>query len=66
MRQAVLAHDGEALAERRAFQALADDDQNSLIEFLKTLQVLPPSTRNLIVDEKFRPRPWPPAPASSH
>ena len=60
MRQAVLAHNGEALAERRAFQQLPPADQNSLIEFLKSLQVLPPGTTHLFVDEKFQPRPWPP------
>ena len=46
--------------ERRAFQASKEYDQDSLIEFLKTLQVLPPGTKNLVVDEKFRPREWPP------
>jgi hypothetical protein len=60
MRQAVLAHHGEALAERRAFEHAAPADQNALIEFLKTLQVLPPGTAHLIVDEQYRPRPWPP------
>ena len=35
-------------------------DQDSLIEFLKTLQVLPPGTKDLIVDENFKARPWPP------
>jgi cytochrome c peroxidase len=60
MRQAVLAHDGEALAERRAFQSASTHDQNSIIEFLKTLQVLPPNTRHLVVDENFHPRSWPP------
>jgi cytochrome c peroxidase len=61
LRQAVLAHHGEALTERRAFQALSTYDQDSIIEFLKTLQVLPPNTRHLVVDEKFQPRDWPPA-----
>ena len=60
LRQAVLSHNGEALTERRAFQALPEYDQDSLIEFLKTLQVLPPNTKHLIVDEKFQPRAWPP------
>ena len=62
LRQAVLAHHGEALAERRGFQALSSYDQDSVIEFLKTLQVLPPNTRHLVVDEKFQRRDWPPAP----
>jgi hypothetical protein len=63
LRQSVLAHSGEALNSRRAFQALSADEQNSLIEFLKTLQVLPPGTKDLIVDENFKLRQWPPADA---
>lgn len=42
MREAILAHDGEARAEREAYQKLASADQDALIEFLKTLQVLLP------------------------
>jgi cytochrome c peroxidase len=60
LRRSVLAHAGEALASRRAFQALSKPEQDSLIEFLKTLQVLPHGTRDRIVDEKFRARDWPP------
>ncbi len=41
MREAVLAHDGEAVRTRHAFQAASQSDQDSVIEFLKTLQVLP-------------------------
>jgi CxxC motif-containing protein (DUF1111 family) len=41
MRQAILAHAGEADASRQAFQALPEADQNSVIEFLKSLQTLP-------------------------
>lgn len=41
MREAVLAHEGEALKAREAFQAAAPNEQDSIIEFLKTLQVLP-------------------------
>ncbi len=61
MRRSVLAHWGEALESRKAFEALPEYDKDSLIEFLKTLQVLPPGTKNRIVDEKFQPREWPPA-----
>ena len=61
MRQAVLAHDGEAKESREAFQKLTPYEQDSLIEFLKTLQVLPPGTKDLIVDENFKPKQWPPA-----
>lgn len=60
MRRSILAHAGEALASRRAFEALSKYDQDSLIEFLKTLQVLPPGTKDLIVDETFHPKVWPP------
>lgn len=59
LREAVLAHSGEALRERQAFQALPSPDQDAVIEFLKTLQVLPPGTKNAIVDENFRKREWP-------
>jgi len=59
MRQAVLAHSGEALSERLAFQKMPPYDQDCLVEFLKTLQVLPPGTKSLIVDERFQPRSWP-------
>jgi hypothetical protein len=60
LRRAVLAHSGEALASRRAFEALPDFDRDALIEFLKTLQVLPQGTLHRIVDEHFLPRDWPP------
>ena len=60
MRRAVLAHAGEALESRKSFEALPAYDKDSLIEFLKTLQVLPPGTKDRIVDENFRPREWPP------
>ena len=61
LRQSVLAHHGEAREERTAFQRLRPHDQDSLIEFLKSLQVLPAGTRHLIVDEHHQPRTWPPA-----
>jgi hypothetical protein len=65
LRRSVLAHDGEALASRQAFQALTPADQDSVIEFLKTLQVLPPGTKARVVDENFRARQWPPAAAAT-
>jgi len=60
LRQAILAHAGEAQSSADAFRALSDYDQGSIIEFLKTLQVLAPGTRSLVVDEEGRPRQWPP------
>ncbi|QGZ42384.1 di-heme oxidoreductase (putative peroxidase) [Pseudoduganella flava] len=56
MREAVLGHSGEALASRKAFQAAGSDEQAALIEFLKSLQVLPPGTTSLVVDEHYRPK----------
>jgi len=61
LREAILAHDGEARAARDAFAALSDYDRNCVIEFLKTLRVLPPGATSLFVDEEGRPKPWPPA-----
>ncbi len=62
LRQSVMAHSGEALESRRQFASLEQYDQDSLIEFLKTLQVLPPGTAHLIVDENFQEKHWPPEP----
>ncbi|OLC49565.1 MAG: hypothetical protein AUH43_07440 [Acidobacteria bacterium 13_1_40CM_65_14] len=59
MRQAVLAHAGEALEQRKAFERLVKYEQDALIEFLKSLQVLPPSSKALIVDERGQPKVWP-------
>ena len=58
-REAVEAHSGEALAQRKAFDALPDEQKNDIIEFLKSLQVLPPGSRSLVVDERGNPRAWP-------
>jgi hypothetical protein len=60
IRQAVVAHNGEALAARQAFEALTDHERDCVIEFLKTLQVLPPGTPSLFVDENGQPKAWPP------
>jgi len=59
-REAVEAHDGEALSQRVAFDALSPDLQNDVIEFLKSLQVLPPSSKSLVIDEHGNPKEWPP------
>jgi di-heme oxidoreductase (putative peroxidase) len=58
LRQCVLAHAGEALASRTSFQALSTYEQDSVIEFLKTLQVLPPGTKDLVVDEHGNRKIW--------
>jgi CxxC motif-containing protein (DUF1111 family) len=59
MRDAVLAHAGEAASAREAFEGLSPHEQDCVIEFLKTLQVLPPGTKALVVDEKGHPKVWP-------
>jgi len=61
MRQAILAHAGEAQAQADSFRALSSYDQASVIEFLKSLQVLPAGTKSLVIDDKGRPGQWPPA-----
>ena len=58
LRQAILAHAGEALQSRKSFQAANAYDQDSLIEFLKSLQVLPPGTTELVVDENYQKKVW--------
>ena len=60
-REAVEAHNGEALSQRLAFDALPSEMQNALIEFLKSLQVLPPGSKSLVVDEHGNSKDWPPS-----
>lgn len=66
LRDATLAHSGEALASRQAFEQLSDYKQKAVIEFLKSLQILPPGTKALVIDETGAPRAWPPARLNSH
>jgi hypothetical protein len=47
MREAILAHSGEAMKSRQGFEALSAYDRDCVIEFLKTLQVLPSGAQNL-------------------
>jgi hypothetical protein len=58
LREAILAHSGEALGSRTAFEALPPYDRDSIVEFLKTLQVLPPWVKFRVVDENYLPRSW--------
>ena len=55
LREAILEHHGEAEAERAAFVTLTDFEQRSLIEFLKSLQVVPPEPK--APDAASPPRP---------
>lgn len=43
MREAVLAHAGEAASSTTNFKALSSYEQDCVIEFLKSLQILPPN-----------------------
>ena len=49
--QAIVAHGGEGRASRDAFMALQKEERDELVEFLKSLQVLPDGTPTLIVHE---------------
>ncbi len=60
LRETILAHAGEAEEVTARFRGLAESEQDEVVEFLKTLQVLPPGTRSLVVDERGQPRAWPP------
>lgn len=59
MREAILAHAGEALESRKAFEALPPTGRDDIIEFLKTLQILPPGTPYRIIDENGQRKAWP-------
>jgi hypothetical protein len=54
--EAILAHGGEAQAARDAFAALTVSDRNCVVEFLKSLRVLPAGATAVVVDEFGRPR----------
>ncbi len=60
-REAVEAHHGEAEDSRRKFEQLSPERQGEVIEFLKSLQVLPPGAKSLVVDEHGNPKEWPPS-----
>jgi hypothetical protein len=58
MHEAVVADAGEALNSELAFQTLSDYDRDSIIEFLKSLQILPPTAAGLVVDENYHKKVW--------
>jgi mono/diheme cytochrome c family protein len=58
LREAVLSHGGEAALARANFNALPPAERDAVIEFLKSLQVLPPGSPTLVVDERGRQRSW--------
>jgi CxxC motif-containing protein (DUF1111 family) len=52
IREAIGAHNGEAAASQKAFNALTEYDRDSIIEYLKTLKVLPQGSRSLVMIER--------------
>lgn len=58
MRAAIAAHHGEAETVAHRWRALSAIEQDSVIEFLKTLRVLPAGTPYRIMDEHGRRRSW--------
>lgn len=56
IREAVLAHSGEALNSRERFQSLPTYDSDCIIEFLKSLKILPANAKAFVVDEGGNPR----------
>ena len=56
IREAVEHHNGEALASHQAFDALSTSGKDDIIEFLKSLQVLPANARSLVVDDNGQPK----------
>lgn len=62
LREAVLAHYGEAQQTRDNFLALTASERDGVIEFLKSLQVLPPGSTALVIDENGAEKlGWPPS-----
>ncbi len=50
--EAILAHGGEGRASRDAFAALEPEERGEVVEFLKSLQILPEGTPTLVVQER--------------
>lgn len=59
LRESVEAHAGEAATVMASYRALPQAEQDAIIEFLKTLQVLPEKAKGLIVDERGKKKAWP-------
>lgn len=58
LREAIEAHAGDASASRAAWDDISDYEQAAIIEFLKSLRVLPADAKSRVLDERMRPRPW--------
>lgn len=52
--EAILHHAGEARPQRERFAALSQEEQAAIVEFLKTLQVLPPGAPPVVTESELR------------
>ncbi len=52
--EAILFHGGDARSSRDAFDALEESEKDAVIEFLRSLQVLPPGSPRILVDDHER------------
>ncbi|MCS6815825.1 MAG: hypothetical protein N0A16_07590 [Blastocatellia bacterium] len=52
--EAILHHAGEARPQRERFAALREEDQAAIVEFLKTLQVLPPGAPPVVTESELQ------------
>ncbi len=57
LREAILMHGGDAADSRRAFEALSDEDQAAVIEFLLSLQIVPRGPVNPALDRRAEVQP---------
>ena len=48
--EAILLHGGDALAQREAYERLSPADRASVVEFIKTLQILPEDATGVVID----------------
>ncbi|TXI20644.1 MAG: thiol oxidoreductase [Nitrosomonas sp.] len=62
IRQAIEAHRGEAMDSYNNWTSLSEGEKDTVIEFLKTLKILPKDSKYLVVDEHGRKKHWPPKP----
>lgn len=62
LREAIEAHAGEAAGVMEIWDSLDAEQQAKVIEFLKTLQVLPPKAKGTIVNAKGKTTAWAPFP----
>jgi hypothetical protein len=59
LRQAVEAHAGEASGVMTLWNALTPAKRNEVIEFLKSLQILPSNAKGLVCDANGKKTGWP-------